>query len=127
VKLVDTDGLPKATYAEIDELVEFAKEFIIIVGHGYTGMTYRSDERPYYLTEDAERNWSSRRVRRSRRGRQSRISANPRVGPWESETRAVTGVDGTRGWPGGDRGAHLRGRHQRTGCARLRGCESWAP
>jgi hypothetical protein len=48
-------ALPRATYAQIDELVEFAKDVTTAVGHGYTGVGYRVDSGEYYLTSDAER------------------------------------------------------------------------
>jgi hypothetical protein len=49
------EALPRATYAQIDELVEFAKDVTTAVGHGYTGVGYRVDSGEYYLTADAER------------------------------------------------------------------------
>jgi hypothetical protein len=62
-ELVDSAALPKTTYAEIDELIEFATELVVMVGHGYTGNAYRTDDGEYYLTSDAERStWSLKRL-----------------------------------------------------------------
>jgi hypothetical protein len=49
------DALPRATYAQIDELIAYAKDVTTAVGHGYTGVGYRADGGQYYLTSDAER------------------------------------------------------------------------
>jgi HEPN domain-containing protein len=52
---IDENALPRATYAQIEELVEFAKDVTTAVGHGYTGVGYRTDSDEYHLTSDAER------------------------------------------------------------------------
>jgi len=56
---IDEGALPRATYAQIEELVEFAKDVTTAVGHGYTGVGYRVDGGEYYLTSDAERSLRS--------------------------------------------------------------------
>jgi hypothetical protein len=54
-EFVDAGALPKTTYAEIDELVQFAKDFVAMVGHAYTSVVYSGDDGQYFLTSDAER------------------------------------------------------------------------
>lgn len=54
-EFVEEAALPKATYADIDELIEFAKEVVVMVGHGYTNVVYRTDDGMYSLAGDAER------------------------------------------------------------------------
>ncbi len=49
------DSLRRATYAQIDELIEYAKDVTTAIGQGYTGVGYRVDSGEYYLTADAER------------------------------------------------------------------------
>lgn len=61
-ELVDAQALPKATYAQLDELLEFAKDVATVVGHAYTSIVYRPDSGEYSLTSDAER--STRSLRR---------------------------------------------------------------
>jgi len=54
-ELVDVATLPTATYAEIDELIEFAKNFVAMVGRAYTSVVYDGADGRYSLTSDAER------------------------------------------------------------------------
>lgn len=52
---LNADVLPVATYAEIDELIDFAKDFVAMAGSGYTGISYQGADGRYSLTADAER------------------------------------------------------------------------
>jgi len=54
-ELIDVTTLPTATYAEIDELIEFAKEFIGVIGAAYTNVAYRAGDGRFFLSLDAER------------------------------------------------------------------------
>ena len=54
-EFVDVATLPKATYAEIDELIEFARNFVALVGRAYTNVVYDGADGRYSLTSDAER------------------------------------------------------------------------
>jgi len=58
---IEISGLKIPSYAKIDQLVDLAKKFVIIVGNGYLGMNYELDGR-YLHTSDAKR--ASRSLRR---------------------------------------------------------------
>jgi hypothetical protein len=52
---VPIEDLPKATFAEIVQLIEFAKGFVSTVGFGYLSTGYSDDSGEYFLTGDAHR------------------------------------------------------------------------
>lgn len=54
-EVVDPAQLPKATYGEIGELINYAKSFVSAVGFGYLSVVYESDDGDYFLSADAER------------------------------------------------------------------------
>lgn len=58
---IQVSGLKIPSYAKIDQLVDLAKKFIIIVGNGYLGINYEVDSR-YFHTSKAKR--ASRSLRR---------------------------------------------------------------
>lgn len=58
---IEVSGLKIPSYAKIDQLVDLAKKFVIIVGNGYLGLNYELDGR-YLHTSDAKR--ASRSLRR---------------------------------------------------------------
>ena len=49
------DELPKATFADIDQLVALAKAFVAAVGFGYYSMAYADDTGHYFMSSDAKR------------------------------------------------------------------------
>jgi hypothetical protein len=49
------DDLPKATFAQIDELVALARTFVGVVGIGYLSVAYEDDQGHYLISSDAER------------------------------------------------------------------------
>jgi hypothetical protein len=52
---VVTDSIKSPTYNEIIELIDFAKEFLEIVGRPYTATAYKSDDGHNFLSSDAQR------------------------------------------------------------------------
>ncbi len=58
---IEVSGLKIPSYAKIDQLVDLAKKFIIIVGNGYLGINYEVDSR-FFHTSEAKR--ASRSLRR---------------------------------------------------------------
>ena len=50
-----TDSIKSPTYNEIIELIDFAKEFLEIVGRPYTATAYKSDDGHNFLSSDAQR------------------------------------------------------------------------
>jgi hypothetical protein len=53
------NSLSRPTYAQIDELIAFAKDLTTTVGYGYTGVGYGVAGNAYYLTTDAQRSTHS--------------------------------------------------------------------
>jgi hypothetical protein len=49
------DQLPRATFADIDQLVALAKCFVGAVGFGYLSIAYEDDEGHYFVSSDAKR------------------------------------------------------------------------
>jgi hypothetical protein len=49
------EDLPKATFAQIDELVALARAFVGAVGIGYLNVAYEDDKGNYMMSRDAER------------------------------------------------------------------------
>jgi len=52
---IQVSEIPKATYAEIDRLIDYAKKFVGVVGFGYLGVHYESNNGEYVLRSNAER------------------------------------------------------------------------
>jgi hypothetical protein len=52
---VRIEDLPKATFKEIVQLLEFAKGFVCMVGFAYLSSGYSDDSGEYFLSGDAER------------------------------------------------------------------------
>jgi len=52
---IESKNLPKATYAEIDQLVAYAKQFLAIVGDAYLSTRYEFEDGTYRFTSDAKR------------------------------------------------------------------------
>jgi hypothetical protein len=53
-EIVDAGKKPSATYAELDHLIEYAKNFACVVGAGYLSVMYGTAD-DYILTSDAKR------------------------------------------------------------------------
>jgi hypothetical protein len=53
-EIVDAGKKPSATYVELDQLLEYAKSFVGIVGAGYLSVMY-GEGKDYFLTSDATR------------------------------------------------------------------------
>lgn len=58
---IEVSGLKIPSYAKIDQLIDLAIKFVIIVGNGYLGINYEVDGR-YFHTSEAKR--ASRSLRR---------------------------------------------------------------
>jgi hypothetical protein len=58
---IHASRLKLPTYAKIDQLVDMAKKFVVVVGNGYLGINYEPDGK-YLYTSDAKR--ASRSLRR---------------------------------------------------------------
>ncbi len=56
---IESKNFPKATYAEIDQLVAYAKQFLAIVGDAYLSAVYEVEDGTYRFTSDAKRATSS--------------------------------------------------------------------
>jgi hypothetical protein len=52
---IESKNLPKATYAEIDQLVAYAKQFLAIIGDAYLSARYEFEDGTYRFTSDAKR------------------------------------------------------------------------
>ena len=58
---IEVSGLKLPSYTKIDQLVDTAKKFVVVIGNGYLGMNYEIDNK-YLYTSDAKR--ASRSLRR---------------------------------------------------------------
>ena len=58
---IEASELKLPTYAKIDQLVDMAKKFVVVIGNGYLGMNYELNGK-YLHTSDAKR--ASRSLRR---------------------------------------------------------------
>lgn len=56
---IESKNVPKATYAEIDQLVAYAKQFLAIIGDAYLSTRYELEDGTYRFTSDAKRATSS--------------------------------------------------------------------
>lgn len=56
---INISDIPKATYAEIDNLIDLAKEFTSLVGDAYLSIIYESDDGYSFLSSDAKRSYRS--------------------------------------------------------------------
>src|SRR5260370_9979137 len=55
-EMIDRSTLPQTSWAAIEQLMSYAKWFLVVVGLGYINMCYAPDDgRPDYLVEDAQR------------------------------------------------------------------------
>ena len=50
-----TSDLPRTTWDEIEQLIDYAKEFLGIVGIGYLSIAYEDDNGNHFLSSDAKR------------------------------------------------------------------------
>jgi hypothetical protein len=54
-EMIDRSTLPQLSWAEIERLISYAKQFIDVVGIGYIRRGFADDDGRYCLTSDAER------------------------------------------------------------------------
>jgi hypothetical protein len=54
-EMIDRSTLPQTSWAEIEQLIEYAKGFIAVVGVGYLNEAFADDDGSYFLTNDAKR------------------------------------------------------------------------
>jgi AbiU2 len=51
---IDRSALPQTSWADIEQLIAYAKGFIAVVGIGYLNKGYTDDDGHYFLTQDAQ-------------------------------------------------------------------------
>jgi hypothetical protein len=51
--MIDRSTLPQTSWADIEQLMSYAKEFIDVVGIGYISTAFASDDGHYFMTPDA--------------------------------------------------------------------------
>jgi hypothetical protein len=52
-EMIDRCTLPQTSWAEIEQLMSYAKELIEVVGVGYISMCFAADDGHYFLSQDA--------------------------------------------------------------------------
>jgi len=52
-EMIDRSSLPQTSWADIEQLMSYAKGFIDVVGIGYISMCFAADDGHYFLTQDA--------------------------------------------------------------------------
>ena len=52
-EMIDRSSLPQTSWADIEQLMSYAKGFIDVVGVGYISTAFASDDGHYFLTPDA--------------------------------------------------------------------------
>jgi hypothetical protein len=53
-EMIDRSALPHTSWADIEQLMSYAKGFIDVVGIGYISTGFASDDGHYFLTQDAQ-------------------------------------------------------------------------
>ena len=53
-EMIDRSALPHTSWADIEQLMSYAKGFIDVVGIGYISKAFASDDGHYFLTSDAQ-------------------------------------------------------------------------